>query len=64
MKRIVFTEALLKLTRLGRIRLSDLVEEQRMKNRVYNREALAVENEDDCDCHDEDIMDDADDIDG
>lgn len=42
--------------------LSDLVEEQRMRNRVYNREALAVEDEDGCDCHDDDIIDDAEDI--
>ena len=36
--------------------LSDLVEEQRIKNRVYNREALAVDNEEneECDCHDDD----------
>ena len=43
--------------------LSDLVEEQRIKNRVYNREALAVENEEDCDCHHDDIDDMVDDID-
>lgn len=42
--------------------LSDLVEEQRMKNRVYSREALAVDNglDDGCDCHDgHDELDDA-----
>ena len=39
--------------------LSDLVEEQRLKNRVYNREALAVEDEDGCDCgHEDDFEDD------
>ena len=39
--------------------LSDLVEEQRLKNRVYNREALAVEDEDGCDCgHGDDFEDD------
>lgn len=43
--------------------LSDLVEEQRIKNRVYNRESLAVENEEDCDCHHDDIDDMVDDID-
>ena len=39
--------------------LSDLVEEQRLKNRVYNREALAVDDDDDCDCdHDDNFEDD------
>ena len=43
--------------------LSDLVEEQRMKNRVYNRESLSVEDGEECDCHHDDTDDMVEDID-
>ena len=43
--------------------LSDLVEEQRFRNRVYNRESLSVEDEEGCGCDHGDIDDVIDDID-